>query len=74
MKKYRKKTPRISFQFVDSDTEEILFEINDRNWMNIGELFSDGYFDDVIKREFKATGINPRKNILGLASAEFYLE
>ncbi len=74
MKKYRKKTSRISFQFVDSETEEILFEINDRNWMNIGELFSDGYFDEIIKREFKASNTKPRKIILGLASAEFYLE
>lgn len=72
--KYKKETPRITFQFVDSDTEEILFEINDRNWMNIGELFSDGYFNEIIKRELTTTKRKPPKNILALASAEFFLE
>lgn len=51
MKKYKKLTPRLSVQYVDSTTEEILFEINDRTWMNVGELLTNEFVDRIVKAE-----------------------
>ena len=31
MSRYVKETPRINIKFIDSDTEETLFEVKDRN-------------------------------------------
>lgn len=41
--KYVKDNPRIETQFVDGKEEEILFEINNRTHMNVGEIHSE-YF------------------------------
>ena len=48
MNKYVKENPRISVKFVDSDSEETLFEVNGRNWTNIGELFTDHIVNSII--------------------------
>lgn len=48
--KYTKDTPRLTVQYVDADTEEIVFEVNDKNWMNVGELLSDHYVNEVISQ------------------------
>jgi hypothetical protein len=69
---YVKDTPRITVKFIDSDTEELLFEIKDRSWMNIGELFSDGVASSLILQEFKDKKKLPG-NVMVLAVGEFKL-
>jgi hypothetical protein len=51
--KYTKETPRLTVKFINADTEAVLFEINDRTWLNVGEIFSDYYVDAVMKTEMK---------------------
>ena len=51
--KYRKTSPRLTVQFIDSETEEILFEIKDRTWMNVGEILTDNAVDSIMKVEYK---------------------
>jgi hypothetical protein len=51
--KYMKETPRLIVKFINADTEAVLFEINDRTWMNIGDVFTDWYVDAVMKTEMK---------------------
>jgi len=53
MAKYRKETSRIPVKFIDGDTEDLLFEIKDRNHMNIGELFTDFVVTSIAERDFK---------------------
>ena len=50
---YKKNSTRINVQYLDSETDEILFEIKDRNWMNVGELLTDTYSSGLIERELK---------------------
>lgn len=69
---YRKETNRINVQFVDYDTEEVLFEVPNRNWMNLGELFTDRVIDDIAQRELK--GRKLPKKILILANVVANLE
>ncbi len=71
--KYVKKTPRIDVKFIDPVTEEVLFEIKDRSWMNIGEMFSDGIVSSIIQNEYKDKKFVPR-NVLVMAVAEYSLE
>lgn len=70
--KYLKETNRINVQFIDYDTEEVLFEIQNRNWMNIGELFTDNLINDIAQRELK--GKKLPKKILVLANVVANLE
>lgn len=49
MGKYRKDNPRIVVKFIDNKTDEELFELKDRNWMNIGELFTNHVADSLIQ-------------------------
>lgn len=71
--KYVKKTPRVDVKFIDSATEEVLFEIKDRSWMNIGEIFSDGIVTSIIENEYKNKKFIP-KNVLVMAVGEYCLE
>ena len=70
--RYRKDTPRITVKFIDSDTDQILFEIKDRSWMNIGELFTDQIVTTLMEQENKSKKLP--KNILVLAVGEFKAE
>jgi len=58
-KVYKKNSPRLSVKFIDAKTKNKLFEIYDRNWMNIGELFTDQYVNDLIKQTIKKENMLP---------------
>ena len=51
--KYTKDTARLTVKYIDTDTEVTLFEVKDRNWMNVGELLSDHYVTEVMKQNMK---------------------
>ncbi len=70
MAKYLKKNPRLAVKFFDGDTKEQLFEINDRNWMNVGELFADHYVTELVKQTGKK--ILPQ-NVVVIVSGEYDL-
>lgn len=70
--RYRKDTPRITVKFIDADTDQILFEIKDRSWMNVGELFTDQIVTTLMEQENKSK--KQPKNILVLAVGEFTAE
>jgi 5-methylcytosine-specific restriction endonuclease McrA len=69
MTTFKKTTPRIDVKFIDSDTEEILFEINNRNWMNLGELFTNNTANSIIDNELG--GNHTHKNIMIMAIGEY---
>lgn len=70
--KYVKNTPRIVVKFIDSDTENVLFELKDRSWMNLGEVFSDQITTTIIEQELKNKKLP--KNLMVIAVAEFKLQ
>ena len=71
---YMKETPRISIKFIDADTEEQLFEIKDRSWMNIGELFTDGIATSLIENDRRLKNKPLPQNVMILAVAEYNLQ
>lgn len=71
MGRYSKETPRINVKFIDADTNKELFEIKDRSWLNIGEIFSDSVTNSIIMNELK--GKKLPKNIMVLAVGEYKL-
>jgi len=71
MSKYIKETSRIDVKFIDADTDTILFEVRDRNWMNIGDMFSTTHGDSMLQRELK--GKKLPKKILVMAVSELTL-
>jgi hypothetical protein len=71
MARYAKETPRITVKFIDADTENVLFEVHNRSWMDVSELFADKYADELIKIELQ--GKKLPKNIMVLAVCELKL-
>jgi hypothetical protein len=69
--KYKKESQRITVQFLDTDTEAVLFEIKDRNHRNVGELMSDFYANTLLMRELK--GKKLPKNAMAVTVAYFTL-
>jgi len=69
--RYIKQSPRLNVKFVNADTDEVLFEVNDRTWMNVGELLSDGAIDSIMKNEWKNKKLP--ENIMVLVVGEFEL-
>ena len=51
--RYSKDTPRLTVKYVDGDTEEVLFEVKNRNHDNVGELLSDYMATEVMKQNIK---------------------
>lgn len=69
--RYKKSTPRLTVKFVDSDTNDILFEVKDRTWMNVGEILNDGAIDSIMKTEWKNKELP--ENLMILVVGEFQL-
>ena len=69
--KYKKATPRLTVKLVDSDTNDILFEVKDRTWMNVGEILNDGAIDSIMKTEWKK---ELPENLMVLVVGEFQLK
>jgi len=65
---YKKSTPRITVQYYDEDTDELLFEIKDRTWINVGDLFSDHYANEIVKNEL---GDDAPDNLMILAVGKY---
>lgn len=72
MPKYVSETTRIDIKFIDAKTEETLFEVNDRNWMNMGEIFTTTYGDMLVQRELK--GKRLPKEVLVISVKKLILE
>lgn len=73
--RYIKQTPRITVKFINADTEEVLFEIKDRSWMNLGEIYPDYTITQLMEQQLAAKNIKKApKNILVLAVGEYSLE
>lgn len=70
MATYKKETSRINITYLDGETKKKLFEIKDRDWMNMGEIFADHHASDIISRAFPK-GDCP-KNIIIMASVVLY--
>jgi len=69
---YKKATSRLTVKFVNSDTEEVLFEVNDRSWMNVGELLTDGAITSIMANEYKNKLLPD--NLMVLVVGEFELQ
>ena len=72
MIKYTKETSRIPLKFINASTEDVIFEIKDRNHTNIGEMFTAYAVSSVMEHEYK--GKKLPKKILLIAVTEYTLE
>lgn len=72
MAQYKSKTPRITVKFIDTKTEEIICELKDRNWMNVGEILSSHVTSSIIMNELKNRKLP--KQIMVIAIGEYDLE
>jgi len=70
---YTKDTPRISVKIYDSKTEELLITINDRNWMNVGEIFTQNIVTSLINDEFKNKKKTKPQKIIMMIAEEYTL-
>lgn len=69
--RYIKQNSRLKVQFIDSDSEEVLFEIKDRNWMNVGEILTDHAVANIMRNELSEEQFP--QNLMVLVVSEFEL-
>jgi hypothetical protein len=70
MANYIKNVPRLTVKFLDGDdTSKVLFEVNNRDHMNVGEMFSDTYVTSLINQTIDEQ--NLPDNVLVLVTANF---
>lgn len=72
MAKYVRTTPRITVQFIDASNEEIICEVPDRNYMNVGDILTAYYGNTIVQEKLK--GKKLPKKILVLTVSELVLE
>ena len=63
--------PRLTLQIYDVETEEVILTIDDLNWMNVGQMFTDYYVDQLMKQKFGADSLP--KSILVSVDATYNL-
>lgn len=67
--RYIKENPRLKVQFYNNDNDELLFEIHDRTWMNVGEILTTHYVTKLMNNELKGR-VLPEK-LLVLVVSEY---
>jgi len=72
--KYIKESPRITIKIYDSETEDLIVTINDRNWMNVGEIFPAHIINNLVMDECKKRKISAPDKILVMIGEEYILE
>lgn len=72
--KYTKESPRITVKVYNSDTEELLITMSDRNWMNIGEVFPVHNVSALMTEEFRNKKKTVPKKVLVMIAEEYTLE
>jgi hypothetical protein len=70
--RYVKDTPRIAVKYINEDTEETIYEINDRTWMNLGEVVTDYFVENLFQTELKSK--KRPKNLMVLCVTKFKLQ
>ena len=63
-----KETPRLNVQFIDSKTNEILMQVNNRDYSDVGDMFSDTYVSQLLTQKF---GDNVPNEVIVLVSANY---
>lgn len=69
---YKKESPRLTVKFFDGDTNEQLFEIKNRTWMDVGELFADHYVTELINNTIRKNDLPD--NVIVLVSGMYELQ
>ena len=70
MVRYIKNTPRLTVKFLDGDdTSKLLFEVNNRDHINVGEMFSDTYVSALIQQTIDEQ--NLPDNVLVLVTGQY---
>lgn len=70
MKRYKKDNPRLTVKFLDgNDTSNLLFEVNNRDHMDVGEMFSDTYVTSLINQTINDEDLPD--NVIVLVTANF---
>ena len=70
---YIKESPRITVKIYDSNTEELLITISNRNWMDVGQVFPDHNVTALIKEEFKNKKKPIPKKVIVMVAEEYEL-
>lgn len=71
---YIKESSRITVKVYDSNTEELLITISNRNWMDVGQVFPAHYVTSLIKDEFKNKKKPLPKKVMVMIAEEYELE
>lgn len=50
MRRFIKDKPRLTVKFLDGHTKDLLFEVNNRDHMDVGEMFSDTYVTSLVNQ------------------------
>jgi len=66
-----KETPRLIVKFVQASTGKILFEIKDKDWMNVGELFTDYYVTELMNQTYDEQNLLKIGKIIVVVAADY---
>jgi len=69
--KYIKEVPRINVKYVQASTGKVLFEIKDRDWMNVGELFTDHYVTQLMQQTYENDDLKKIGKIIVVAAGDY---
>lgn len=71
--KFIKEVPRLNVKFIQASTGKTLFEIKDRDWMNVGELFTDHYVTELMRQTYDDENIQKIGKIIVVVAGDYQL-
>ncbi len=69
--RFAKASTRLVVKFVQVSTNKVLFEVKDRDWMNVGELFTDHYVDMLLKQYYDEENLAKIGKLMVLVTGEY---
>lgn len=71
--KYKKNTNRLKLKAIDANTKEVLFEVPNQRFNDIGDFFSDATLSQIMRDKF-GSEIKNHDQVILVVSANFFLE
>lgn len=65
---YKKELPRLTVKFIDPSDNSLLFEVNDRDHLNVGDMFTDTYVSALLTQTFSPKDLPDNVTVLVVAT------
>jgi len=69
--RYMKELPRLTVKFLDGETKKLLFEVKNRDWMDVGDILTDKSVSELVLKTIKEEDLPD--SVVAMVTGEYWL-